>query len=58
MSQEIQEISTPAVTEPDVKYEKEYLPKVHKFGTITMLLVLVLSYVPALYLRTSRYRPA
>lgn len=30
-------------------YEKEYLPKVHKIGTVSMLLILVLSFLPALY---------
>lgn len=30
-------------------YEKDYLPKVHRFGTATMLLILVLSFLPALY---------
>ena len=30
-------------------YQKEYLPKVHRFGTATMLLILVLSFLPALY---------
>ena len=35
--------------EQDVLYEKEYVPKVHKFGTATMLIILVLSFLPALY---------
>lgn len=30
-------------------YQQEYLPKVHRFGTATMLLILVLSFMPALY---------
>ena len=33
----------------DEAYEKEYLPKVHKYGTATMLLILVLSFMPAVY---------
>ncbi|MEG0109916.1 MAG: hypothetical protein RR675_02275, partial [Oscillospiraceae bacterium] len=35
--------------EQDTIYQKEYLPKVHKYGTFTMLLILVLSFLPALY---------
>ncbi len=35
--------------EQDELYQKEYLPKVHRFGTFTMLLVLALSFLPALY---------
>lgn len=33
----------------EVLYNKEYLPRVHRFGTATMLLILVLSFLPALY---------
>ena len=38
-----------AVVQADELYQKEYLPKVHRFGTATMLLVLVLSFLPAVY---------
>lgn len=43
---------TPVLTEQaqDELYEKEYIPAVHRFGTFTMLLILVLSFLPALYL--------
>ncbi|MCH4206746.1 MAG: hypothetical protein LKF79_02615 [Solobacterium sp.] len=30
-------------------YEKQYIPKVHRIGTASMLLILVLSFVPAVY---------
>lgn len=33
----------------DELYNKEYLPKVHRFGTASMLLILVLSFLPALF---------
>ena len=35
--------------EQDEIYNKEYLPKVHRFGTFTMLVILGLSFLPALY---------
>lgn len=35
--------------EQDELYNKDYLPKVHRFGTASMLLILVLSFLPALY---------
>lgn len=38
-----------AEQEQDKIYNEEYIPKVHRFGTATMLLVLVLSFLPALY---------
>lgn len=38
-----------AAVDQEALYEKEYLPRVHRFGTGTMLLILVLSFMPALY---------
>lgn len=35
--------------EQDELYNKEYLPQVHRVGTATMLIVLVLSFLPGLY---------
>lgn len=35
--------------EQDALYNKDYIPKVHRVGTITMLLILVLSFLPAIY---------
>lgn len=37
------------LTAQDEVYEKEYLPTVHKVGTVSMLLILGLSFLPALY---------
>lgn len=36
--------------EQEAIYNEEYLPKVHRFGTLTMLIILVLSFLPAVYL--------
>lgn len=33
----------------DDLYATDYIPKVHRFGTFTMLLILVLSFLPAFY---------
>lgn len=38
-----------ALSPQDELYEKQYLPKVHRVGTASMLLILVLSFLPALY---------
>lgn len=38
-----------AAVQQDVSYEKDYLPKVHMYGTVSLLMVLVLSFLPALY---------
>ncbi|MCC8163800.1 MAG: hypothetical protein LIO86_11705 [Lachnospiraceae bacterium] len=35
--------------EKEELYEKEYIPKVHRFGTFSMFLILILSFIPALY---------
>lgn len=42
------EKTTQAETQQEI-YEKDYLPKVHKIGTTSMLLILVLSFLPAVY---------
>ena len=38
-----------AVNENDVIYQTEYLPKVHRYGTLFMMILLVASFLPALY---------
>lgn len=42
-------VAVMAPEEQDALYQKDYLPKVHQFGTFTMLVILVLSFLPALY---------
>ena len=37
------------LSEQDRLYQQEYIPKVHKYGTISMGIILVLSFLPALY---------
>ena len=37
------------INENDVIYQKEYLPKVHRYGTLFMMVLLVASFLPALY---------
>lgn len=35
--------------EADMLYEKEYIPQVHKVGTLSMMIILVVSFMPAIY---------
>lgn len=47
---ELTEVETAAQEQQDDLYHKKYLPAVHRTGTTTMLIILVLTFLPALYL--------
>lgn len=50
MNDRNKEVSNPCTPEEaEALYQKEYLPKIHRFGTAMMMVVLVLSFLPGIY---------